>query len=134
MSENKLILPCDVGEVSDGYHSFKELYAHRCTLFMAFLTLVNNGWYSKKHHDGSDLDSWFIAGVELEEHTQITYHLPNTYLRMASERLDYREFAPEWDGHSSHDVLTRLTDWIDNGSRLMPIRFIDEITTSESTD
>lgn len=131
MADNQLILPCNVGDVSDGYHTFNELYAHRCTLFLAFLTLANNGWYSEKHHDGSDLPGWFIAGVELEENTQITYHLPNTYLRIASERLDYREFAPEWDGHTANDVLTRITNWIDNGSRLMPVRFIDEILKNE---
>lgn len=127
MADNRLILPCDAGEVSDGYHTFNELYDHRCTLFLALLTLVN-GWYSKKHHDGSELPGWFIAGVELEEDTQITYHLPNKYLRIASERLYCQEFAPEWDGHSSNDVLIRLANWIDNGSRLMPVRFLDKTT------
>lgn len=126
MSDNHLILPCPVGEVSDGYHTFNELYDHRCTLFVALLTLIPNSWYSEKHHDGSELPGWFIAGVELEKDTQITYHLPNRYLRIASERLYYREFAPEWDGYTSDDVLTRLTNWIDNGSRLMPVKFLDE--------
>lgn len=120
MSENKLILPCKVGEVSDGFHTFNELYDHRCTLFLALLTSVNNAWYSKKHSDGSEWGGWFIAGVEIQESKQITYHLPNKYLRIAEDRLDYKECAPEWDGHTSADVLIRLTDWIDSGSYILP--------------
>ena len=121
MPDNKLTLPCDVGEVSDGFHTFRELYDHRCTLFLAFLSLVNNGWYSSKHSDGTDMPGWFIAGVEIEEGKQITYHLPDKYLRIAGDRLYYKERAPEWDGHTSEDVLARITDWIDNGCRLMQL-------------
>ena len=29
MSENRLIVPCPVGQVSDGYHTFDELYEFR---------------------------------------------------------------------------------------------------------
>lgn len=120
MPDNKLILPCEVGEVSDGFHSFNELYDHRCTLFLALLTLLNNAWYSSKHSDGSEWDGWFIAGIEIEEGKQITYHLPNKYLRIAGDRLLYKDRAPEWDGHTSADVLSRLTDWIDDGARILP--------------
>lgn len=116
MPDNKLILPCEVCEVSDGFHTFNELYDHRCTLFIAFLTLLNNAWYSDKHSDGSTWDGWFIAGVEIEEGKQITYHLPNKYLKTVEGRLYYLEHAPEWDGHTSSDVLERITTWINNGS------------------
>ena len=120
MPDNRLILPCEVGEVSDGFHTFNELYNHRCILFLALLTLANNSWYSDKHSDGSVWDGWFIAGVELTEGQQITYHLPNKYLKIAEKRLLYLEKAPEWDGHTSEEVLKRLTEWIDNGSYLLP--------------
>lgn len=122
LPDDELIIPCEAGEVSDGYHTFNELYDHRCVLFLALLTLLSNAWYAKKHHDGSMWDGWFIAGVEIEEDKQITYHLPNKYLKIAKERLHKQEYAPEWDGHTSEDVLTRITNWIDNGSYLIPIQ------------
>ena len=120
LPDDELIIPCDAGEVSDGFHTFNELYDHRCVLFLAFLTLANNGWYSEKHSDGSVWDGWFIAGIELTEGEQITYHLPNKYLKTASQRLRYLECAPEWDGHTSCEVLERLTNWMNSGSNLLP--------------
>ncbi|MET4695217.1 hypothetical protein V5J35_000855 [Endozoicomonas sp. NE40] len=35
--DNKIILPCDVSQVSDGYHTFAELYDHRCLLWVNVL-------------------------------------------------------------------------------------------------
>jgi hypothetical protein len=34
---NTLILPCPVGQVSDKYHTFDELYHHRQTLFVQLM-------------------------------------------------------------------------------------------------
>lgn len=119
--QKSLILPRPVGEVSDGDHSFEELYEHRNLLFIALLKLVNNGWYSEQHHDGSSFDGWFVAGVELTEGEQITYHLPNKYLELVSISLTHLEYAPEWDGHKSPDVLDRLVKWIESGCYLLPV-------------
>ena len=107
-----------MGEVSDGDHSFDDLYDHRNLVFLALLNALNTGWYSEQHHDGSAFDGWFIAGVELAEGEQITYHLPNKYLELASLCLVHLEFAPEWDGHKSTDVLERLTKWIKSDNYL----------------
>jgi hypothetical protein len=117
---NILVLPRPVGEASDGDHSFDDLYKHRSLLFLGVLSLVNNGWYSEKHSDGTDYDGWFIAGVELNEGEQITYHLPNEYLELAATNLQHREYAPAWDGHTADDVIDRLTYWIGNGCQLLP--------------
>jgi hypothetical protein len=119
--KKSLILPCPVGAVNDGDHSFDELYEHRNLLFIAFLNLVNNGWYSEQHHDGSRFDGWFIAGVELMEGEQITYHLPNKFLDLVSLNLKHLEYAPEWDGHTAAGVLERLQSWIESGCYLLPI-------------
>lgn len=48
-----LYIPCDPGEISDGYHTFNELYQHRCALFLALM--ASNPSISK-HHDGSEWD------------------------------------------------------------------------------
>ena len=110
--QKSLILPRPVGEVSDGDHTFEELYHHRSLLFIAFLSMVNNAWYSERHSDGSGYDGWFVAGVELNPSEQITYHLPNEYLELAALSLKHLDYAPQWDGHKSTDVLERLTKWI----------------------
>lgn len=115
------------GLLSDGYHTFDELYDHRITLFIA-LCRVGDGfrqslkehgelpehlarlwkpWRSKTHHDGSSWDGWFIMGIGKEKGEQISYHLPLSRW----EETDFAETldkAPEWDGHTSADVLERI--------------------------
>lgn len=108
---DSLVIPGDVGEVSDGYHTFNELYDHRMLLFCA---LVNSNrrlaWKSKKHSDGTMFgDDWFIAGMELPQGT-ITYHLKMEYWALMNCRI--LAYAPKWDGHTSKDVLSRLTHWL----------------------
>jgi hypothetical protein len=105
-------------QVSDGSHTFDELYDHRITLFIALcrsfvgLTpLKFQVWRSKLHSDGSEFDGWFVLGIGKEKGKQITYHLPNIRWDEVSfvETLDK---APEWDGHTPQDVLLRLKDLI----------------------
>ena len=59
MRERTIKLPCDPGEVSDGYHTFNELYEHRHALFLALMKAYPQwSWYSGKHHDGSEWQGW----------------------------------------------------------------------------
>ena len=110
----------DLADVNDGYHTIEELYDHRVTLYIvlgreiAWHAKAHAGqcinppvWRSKSHSDGSTMDGWFIMGIGKEKGSQISYHLPlsrwdETYF---AETLDQ---APEWDGHTSQDVLNRL--------------------------
>lgn len=110
---------CETGEVSDGYHTFNELYQHRHLLFCALSHMASLRreppycWKSKTHWIDGNLepvwDGWFVAGVELGG-KMITYHL----------RLEYwdtfdgieREQAPPHDGHTSQDVIERLKEWL----------------------
>lgn len=115
-NDTTIAIPCKAGEVSDGYHTFDELYDHRCLLFIALCTLISAWAYkSRKHHDGSGWDGWFIVGVylpQLDNSTgQITYHLPDKYWDLA--KFQEKEFADEWDGHTSEDVLNRLKSYIE---------------------
>lgn len=104
-------IECETGKVSDGYHTFDELYDHRCLLFAALSQArPHECWKSKKHHDGSAWEGWFIAGMDLDGET-ITYHLPERYWGFyTGEEL---ETAPEWDGHTAADVVQRLIDWLE---------------------
>ena len=43
----------DVGELSDGFHTFNSLYQHRCILFATLVNLFPDiSWKSRKHEDG----------------------------------------------------------------------------------
>ncbi|MBE9178686.1 hypothetical protein IQ268_08950 [Oculatella sp. LEGE 06141] len=105
-----LIIPCETGKVSDGYHTFDELYEHRCLLFLALMrSHPHQSWKSRKHHDGSVFEGWFIAGLILPSGA-VTYHLPDRMWNLC--RCHEVELAPEWDGHTSKDVIDRLTQWL----------------------
>lgn len=93
-------------EISDGYHTFDELYYHRMILFSLLLNSHKDiSWKAKKHHDGTmfDEDS-FICGIETPE-GQYTYHYKLEYWDMFD--VKELEFAPEYDGHKPSDI-TRL--------------------------
>ena len=62
----QIVLEGDTEVVSDGHHSFGELYQHRHMLFM---TLMRSevSWMSKLHSDGIMYPGWFIAGVALPQ-------------------------------------------------------------------
>lgn len=113
--QNILILPCLATEVSDGDHTFEDLYSHRDLLFIMVLNLLNNSWYSEKHHDGSGYDGYFIAGVNLDGDKPITYHLPNKMLPLIGLGVTHLELAPEWDGHKSADVISRIVSCVEGG-------------------
>jgi hypothetical protein len=114
---NVLIKDSDTNKISDGYHTFGELYEHRITLFITLckvlkdFTRVNPGlpliWRSKLHSDGSSFEGWFLLGIEQWAGRQITYHLPISKWGEC-EFADTIERAPEFDGHTSADVLERL--------------------------
>lgn len=104
----------------DGFHTFDELYDHRNNLFIALCrfiekhTMAPHGyvWRSKKHFDESEYVDWFILGISKVPGDQITYHLPNT-LWNETEFAKTLEKAPEWDRHSSDDVISRIkTLWV----------------------
>lgn len=94
--------------ISDGYHTFDELYEHRIILYIALCkSMPSRVWRSKLHSDGSKYEGWFILGINKKKGSQITYHIPLSYWEDTnfSETLDC---APEWDCHTSKDVLFRL--------------------------
>lgn len=109
----------DTNLISDGYHTFGELYEHRITLFITLCrTLRQVGmlldseaaikvWRSKLHHDETAYDGWFIMGINLDKGNQISYHLPESKWQETNFCVTLTK-APEWDGHTSADVLERL--------------------------
>ncbi len=105
--------------ISDGYHTFGELYEHRIALFIALCNTItgvetnftqpNSGlscWKSKLHSDGTSWDGWFIAGINTKEGRQLSYHLPIGKWDLLESYE--RDKAPTWDGHTPVDVVERL--------------------------
>ena len=104
----------DKGKISDGYHTFDELYEHRNLLFINLIKLTDRDcWWSCKHEDGTMFDGMVIVGWETIRGL-ITYHMDDSYIPLLKRaEIDERDFAPEWDGHTSQDVIDRLKKVID---------------------
>lgn len=92
--------------ISDGYHTFNNLYFQRCILF-AFICNQNKdiSWKSKKHSDGSMYDNYFIVGIETPE-GNYTYHYHIDFWNYF--KVKELDNAPEWDGHMEEDIVERL--------------------------
>jgi hypothetical protein len=92
------------GELSDGYHTFNDLYYQRCILFAS---LVNQNkktsWKSYKHEDGELCfgGGWFIVGIDTPQGSY-TYHYENKYWDLF--QCKELECGKHWDGHTSKDV------------------------------
>ena len=97
----------EIDDLSDGFHTFRQLYYQR---MMLFATIVkqnkNKAWKSLRHEDGELCfgGGWFIVGVDTPEGSY-TYHYEDIFYSLFDcEELEY---AKHWDGHTEKDV-TRL--------------------------
>lgn len=103
----------DMGEVSDGYHTFNELYYYRMLYNAAFFNLLPKELVhkSKRHHTGEECfgGGWFIVVANLST-GQVSnhYELKDWDLFKVPEK----EFADEWDGHSPQEAAERLHKYL----------------------
>lgn len=112
------ILLEETERVSDGYHTFLELYKFR----KIYNALLFNEWYrqgkyqvhkSWRHYDGEkcfNSDDWFIVSAMLP-----TGQISNHYKREDWDLFQVEETHKalfEFDGHTSYDVLKRMTNLI----------------------
>lgn len=102
-----------LGDLSDGYHTFNELYHHRALLFAAICNSHPHlAWKSKQHHDPSDpmYDGMFIVGIETPD-GQATYHYDiDPYWDMF--KVPELERAYPWDGHTPSMAVERIYNYI----------------------
>ena len=107
-----------IGDLSDGYHTFNQLYHQRAILFA---TIVNQNssisWKSHKHEDGQycfDSDGeWFIVGIDTPQGSY-TYHYEKAYWDYF--KCQELECGKHWDGHTEEDV-TRLLSLAESEER-----------------
>ena len=96
-----------IGDLSDGYHSFNDLYYQRLVLTIALVKAYRDrAWKSWKHEDGEPCfgGGWFIVGIDTPAGSY-TYH----YEAKDWYAFDCQELpvSKHWDGHTDKDV-TRL--------------------------
>jgi hypothetical protein len=92
-------------DISDGYHTFGELYAHRCALFVRLCMTMPDKCAWKRDES---MPGWIILYCELEGDGQISYHVPNKYMKKLLVNKIWENPDYKWDGHTSHEVLDRL--------------------------
>ena len=119
---------CDTNLISDGYHTFKELYDMRLALTVALFRKLEDmnrrswesshtslrqypyqhiTWRSRQHSDGTMFEGMFIVGVYKTPGKMITFHYHDEHWNRFG-LADVIEKAPEWDGHTDKDVIERL--------------------------
>lgn len=104
-------------QLSDGSHTFEELYDHRCILYISLCNLIKdrsefNVTKAILHGDGFSYDGMFLLVIineSLPSQPQISYHIPMKYWELA--KCDAAMFAPDYDGHTSSQTLQRLIEW-----------------------
>ena len=97
----------EIDDVSDGFHTFRQLYYQRMMLFAAIVKQnKDKAWKSLRHEDGELCfgGGWFIVGIDTPEGSY-TYHYENNYFSLFD--CEELERGKHWDGHTEKDV-TRL--------------------------
>lgn len=98
----------DVEKISDGYHTFADLYEQRLILSAALAKNNPNAWKSKRHEDGSVPfgGGWFIMGFDTDEGCYTYHYELKDWDLFQCKELDK---GKPWDGHTSRDVRRLLS-------------------------
>ena len=94
----------DEGDLSDGHHTFNDLYHQRCMLFATLVNLFPDiSWKTKKHEDGKPCFDGknFLVCIETPE-GPYSYHYPlKDWDKFKCQEI---EKAKPFDGHTDKDV------------------------------
>lgn len=98
----------DVEKMSDGYHTFADLYEQRLILSAALAKNNPNAWKSKRHEDGRVPfgGGWFIMGFDTDEGCYTYHYELKDWDLFQCKELDK---GKPWDGHTSKDVRRLLS-------------------------
>lgn len=95
------------GDISDGSHTFKELYDHRAKLFSVICAdHKDRAWKSRLHDDGTMFKGMFIVGIDTPI-GQASYHY---FVDRHWDLFDVKELerAPEFDGYTPAESIARI--------------------------
>ena len=112
----------NIGEFSDGYHTFNELYHHRAILFAVICNKFKKlAWKSLNHSDNDEpmYDGMFIVGINTPQGPANYHYNIEPYWDL----FDCKELpkAPEWDLHTPDDAIKRIYSLIENDKPLITI-------------
>lgn len=110
-----------MSEISDGYHTFAELYRYRMLYQAAWFNEIqldheSEGYSnyglckSKLHHDGTMFEGGYFIVVAQLPTGQISNHYKLEHWDMF--KLPEVEKAPEWDGHTPTEAADRIEQYI----------------------
>lgn len=124
----------DLGDMSDGYHTFNELYRYRMLYNAAFLNtyaqpqtkvmsdgnisiIVPNVGKSWLHHDGQKPfgGGWFIVWFTTPDGHTITNHYEAKYWDLF--KIPEEKTGPEWNGSTPQQEADYLEQWLTGGKR-----------------
>ena len=112
-------------DISDGYHTFGDLYKHRTYLLALAMIHLPYAWKARKHEDGTMFDGMFVVGFPTPN-GMVTYHCDNEYWN--DFKIPEIPHAPHFDGYSDADVLDREKAFLDStNTRLVNNTNIDKI-------
>ena len=119
-------------DISDGYHTFGDLYKHRTYLLALAMIHLPYAWKARKHEDGTMFDGMFVVGFPTPN-GMVTYHCDNEYWN--DFKVPEIPHAPHFDGHTPEDVVKRLKEYINSASTKIVnsnnIEKIEKIVTEE---
>lgn len=99
------------GDISDGYHTFDELYEHRCLLYLTWL--VEERRYGGRRQvlfQPDHFEGWDLVATSIGMR-QISYHVPAKYRDILEKHFERRDtLSVLWDGHTSADVVARMEE------------------------
>ena len=106
-------------DISDVYHTFRQLYNQRTILFALVCNSYKEyAWKSKKHYDEENdpmFDGDFIVGINTPKGVA-SYHIKLEYWDLFQVKEIKK--APKYDGYTSEEVLDRLISLIQKGENL----------------
>lgn len=109
IQEEKKSKAISTKDISDGHHTFGDLYKHRIILFCSLCNLFPDiSWKSKQHFaEESDpmFHDSFIAGINAPSGV-ITYHIKLKYWNLFN--IPEIERAPKYDYYSDDEILERI--------------------------
>lgn len=103
-----------IDKVSDGYHTFEELYAYRMLYNAAFFNLLAKDHRvikSKRHSTGEECfgGGWFIVMAELPT-GQISNHYEIQFWDLFN--IPAVDYADVWDGHTPKEAAERMIRYL----------------------
>jgi hypothetical protein len=118
-------LVTNYNDISDGHHTFRELYDYR----MLYNAALFNEWYrsakydvhkSLKHSDGQycfsqsgGMEDWFIVVAQLPTGQISNHYRVSKHWRLFN--IEERELSAEYDGHTPAIVAKRLEEFLQGG-------------------